>query len=66
MAKKNRVVSLNGLGNIYLTLGNYERADSALRLALEGERRLNSVLGQAINYANIGSIYRYRGQIDSA
>ena len=27
--KKNRVVSLNGLGNIYLTLGNYARADSA-------------------------------------
>lgn len=37
-AKKNRVVSLNGLGNIYLTLGNYARADSALRLALAGER----------------------------
>ena len=35
-ARKSRVVSLNGLGNIYLTLGNYERADSALRLALEG------------------------------
>ena len=33
-ARKNRVVALNGLGNIYLTLGNYERADSALRLAL--------------------------------
>lgn len=29
-AKKNRVVSLNGLGNIYLTFGNYARADSAL------------------------------------
>lgn len=28
-AKKNRVMSLNGLGNIYLSLGNYARADSA-------------------------------------
>ena len=65
-AKKNRVVSLNGLGNIYLTLGNYARADSALRLALAGERELNSALGQAINYANIGSIFSHREQLDSA
>ena len=65
-AKKNRVVSLNGLGNIYLTLGNYARADSALRLALAGERELNSALGQAINYANIGYIFSHREQLDSA
>ena len=65
-ARKSRVVSLNGLGNIYLTLGNYERADSALRLALEGERELNSPLGQAINYANLGSIFRHWGMNDSA
>lgn len=64
--KKNRVVSLNGLGNINLTLGNYARADSALRLALAGERELNSALGQAINYANIGSIFSHREQLDSA
>lgn len=65
-AKKNRVVSLNGLGNIYMTLGNYERADSAFRLALKGEQQLKSAIGQAINYANIGSIFESRGQIDSA
>ncbi len=65
-AKKNRVVSLNGLGNIYMTLGNYERADSILRMALVGEQELNSVLGQAINYANLGSIFERREQIDSA
>ena len=65
-AKKNRVVSLNGLGNIYMTLGNYERADSTLRMALKGEQQLNSALGQAINYANLGSIFEHRGQTDSA
>ena len=59
-AKKNRVVSLNGLGNIFMTLGNYERADSALRLALRGEEELQSDLGLAINYANLGSIYEHR------
>lgn len=65
-AKKNRVVSLNGLGNVYLTLGNYERADSALRMALAGERSLNSTVGQAINYANLGSIFEHKGKTDSA
>lgn len=65
-AKKNRVVSLNGLGNVYLALGNYERADSALRMALAGERSLNSTVGQAINYANIGSIFEHKGKTDSA
>ena len=65
-ARKNRVVSLNGLGNIYMTLGNFERADSVLRMALKGETELHSALGQAINYANLGSIFEHRGQTDSA
>ncbi len=66
VAKKNRVMSLNGLGNIYMTLGNYERADSALRKALKGEQALKSAVGQAINYANLGSIFEHRGKTDSA
>lgn len=66
VAKKNRLVSINGLGNIYLTMKNYERADSAFRLALIGEKELNSSLGQAINYANLGAIYEDRGLLDSA
>ncbi len=65
-AKKNRVVSLNGLGNIYMTMCNWESADSVLHLALEGERQLHSTIGQAINYANLGSIFYHRGQTDSA
>ncbi len=66
VAKKNRVVSLNGLGNIYMALGNYERADSVLRMALEGEQELHSALGQAINDANLGAIFEHQGQTDSA
>jgi two-component system sensor histidine kinase ChiS len=50
-------MSLNGIGNVQLTLGNDEVADSVFRLALAGERFLSSSEGQAINYANIGSIY---------
>mgnify|MGYP004562458037 CR=1 FL=1 len=64
--RKNRVVSLNGLGNIYLSIGNYERADSAFRLALAGEKELGSATGQAINYANLGSIYASRGDYRTA
>lgn len=64
--KKNYVKSLNGLGNIYMTLGNYARADSVLRIALAGERELNSNVGQAIDYANIASVMKARGQMDSA
>lgn len=66
VAIKNQAKSLNGLGNIYLTLGNYERADSALRKALVVERKLGSMVGVAINYANLGSIFEHRGEIDSA
>ena len=65
-ARKNRVVSLNGIGNIYLTIGNLDLADSVFRLALDGERKLHSTVGQAINYANIGSIFESRRQTDSA
>lgn len=65
-ARKNRVVSLNGLGNIYLSIGNYDHADSLLRMALRGEKELGSFVGMAINYANIGSIFKYNGEMDSA
>lgn len=65
-AQKNRVVSLNGLGNIFLTLDNKETADSIFRVALAGEHRLHSALGQAINYANIGAIFESKGKNDSA
>ena len=66
VVKKNRVMSLNGLANVYMTTNNLERADSVLRLALAGEAALGSLTGQAINYANLGSIFEQRGKTDSA
>ena len=65
-AKKNRAKSLNGLGNIYMTLGNYERADSVLRAALADEQQLGSDVGQAIDFANLGSVARKQGKTDTA
>ncbi len=66
LMKKNAVVSLNGLGNIYMSIGNYEYADSVLRMALAGETELGSATGQAINHANLGSIFESKGLLDSA
>lgn len=63
---KARVVSLNGLGNVYMTLNNYSQAEQNLRQALLGERLLGSDLGMAINYANLGSIFESQGLLDSA
>ena len=65
-AIKNRDITLNGIGNIQLTLGNNETAESAFREALMGEQKLNDPLGQAINCANIGSIFESKGMTDSA
>lgn len=65
-AKKNRVRSLNGLGNILLSVGDYESAEQNFREALQGETELESAVGQAINLANIGSIKESQGQLDSA
>lgn len=65
-AIKNNLISLNGLGNIYLTMGDQQEAENFFRRALEGEKRLGSALGQAINYANIGSLFENRGELDSA
>lgn len=66
LAQKNFVTSLNGLGNVYLTMGNYAQADSALRRALKGEQKLRSDVGMAINYANLGYVFEQRGMADSA
>lgn len=63
---KNRLMALNGLGNVYLALGDYDQSDSIFRQTLAGERELGSVLGQAINLANIGMGMERRGLTDSA
>ena len=63
---KNRVTSLNGIGNAMKVMGNDTAADSIFRQALEGERKLDSKLGMAINYANLGTLFERKKQFDSA
>ena len=64
--RKSRVVSLNGMGNIELSLGAYSAAEAVFRRALAGETALGSDLGQAINLANLGAIKEEQGDVDSA
>lgn len=66
VALKNRVVSLNGLGNVFLSMGRDSLAMTSFSEALKGETKLGSTLGMAINYANIGALHEGMGQIDSA
>jgi len=65
-AKKNLVVSLNGLGNAHLSMGNDRMAEDCFHRALKGETEIGSHLGMAINYANLGSIYERKNSLDSA
>lgn len=66
IARKNIVRTLNGLGNVMLSLGNDEVAEEMFRRALKGEQELGSATGEAINYANIGAIKERTGELDSA
>lgn len=65
-SKRMTANTLNGIGNIYLTLNNYSEADSMFRLAMKYESERDNSLGLAINYANIGSIFERMSMLDSA
>ena len=61
-----KVISLNGIGNIQLSLHNNHAAEKIFREALSGEKSLGSHLGQAMHYVNIGYIKEANGEKDSA
>lgn len=63
---KCRAIAYNGAGNVYLSIGSYQKADEMLRKALAIEKKLNSHLGMNVDLANLGSVYENRGLIDSA
>lgn len=63
---KNKSITYNSLGNIFMGLRNFPVADSLLRIALSLETQMNSDRGKAINYANLGSIFEKRNLYDSA
>lgn len=57
---KCRAIGYNGAGNVYLTIGNFQKANQMLRKALAVEKRLNSHLGMNVDLANIGTIFERR------
>ncbi|MDO4770407.1 ATP-binding protein [Porphyromonas sp.] len=64
--EKSKVVALNGIGNVSLSLGYNDDAERFFLKALDGEIKQKSVVGQAINYANLGAVYESKASYDTA
>ncbi|MFP2997250.1 tetratricopeptide repeat protein [Spongiivirga sp. MCCC 1A20706] len=64
--KYSTAISLNSIGNIYISLKQYELAEAEFLKAMVLERELNNKLGLAINYQNIGYCYEQRNIFDEA
>lgn len=64
--KRSRNVSLNGIGNLYQTLGQYDIAIAQYKKSMELELQLHNSLGLAINHQNIGECLEYKGQFIEA
>ncbi len=66
IVKKSTCIALNSLGNINISLKQYDKAIEILKQSNAIERSMNSEIGQAINHANIGEAFELSGQLDSA
>lgn len=65
-AFKSQLKILNGLGKIYYTIRNYKVALDYFRRSLAGEIKLGSAFGMALNYSDIGRVFRAQNNLDSA
>lgn len=63
---RNKAMSLNGLANVYMMLGNHQYADSILRMALRQDDYSDNHESRAINLANLGTIFLKKQEYDSA
>jgi len=59
-------VSLNSIGNIYLTLKQYDLALEQFNKSLKIEKETENQLGLAINYQNIGYAKEQKGLLNEA
>ncbi|WP_028889839.1 tetratricopeptide repeat-containing sensor histidine kinase [Tenacibaculum ovolyticum] len=64
--KISKIISINSLGNIYLSLKQYERALNKFNESIAIQLELNHVKGLAINNQNIGFAYKNIGYLDLA
>ena len=64
--KRSIAVSLNSIGNVYLSLKQYDLAITQFNKSLEIEKEEGNTLGLAINYHNIGYAKECLGFLDEA
>ncbi len=64
--KRSINVTLNGIGNIYQKLEQYDLAIAKFEESLKLEQELNNKLGLAINHQNIGECYESQGKLEEA
>ncbi|MGB5555510.1 MAG: tetratricopeptide repeat protein [Flavobacteriaceae bacterium] len=64
--KRSINVSLNGIGNIYQSLEQYDLAIEQFQKSLKLEEELGNKLGLAINYQNIGECFEAQGKLKEA
>jgi tetratricopeptide (TPR) repeat protein len=64
--KSSIAVSLNSMGNIYLTLKQFDLAIHEFEKSLVIEKELNNRLGLAINYQNLGYADEAKGNLSLA
>lgn len=63
---RNIAISCNSIGNIYLTLDQFDLAKEKFEKALVIEKKIGNNLGLAINHQNIGGIYEKKNELDKA
>ena len=59
-------VSLNSIGNLYLSLNQYDQAITYFERAIKLEGELGNTLGLAVNTQNIGQCLEEQGKLDEA
>jgi len=64
--KRSINVSLNGIGNIYQTIEQYDLAIEQFQKSLQLEDELGNKLGLAINHQNIGDCQELQGKYEDA
>ena len=64
--KRSINVSLNGIGNIYQALEQYDLAIEQFKKSMKLEEELGNKLGLAINNQNIGGCYEEQGKLEEA
>lgn len=64
--KRSINVSLNGIGNIYQTLEQYDLAIAQFRKSMKLEGELGNKRGLAVNHQNIGECLEEQGKLEEA